>query len=552
VANLSLDRRRLAALMRRSMESAVLLDRTGGPVAAQGAWAASLLETPAGRRRLGQAARQAATCPDAPDPAGFLLTALEDGDHRPPLGWLATPASTGPAPAGMPNLDARTGLMTRPAAERALGGLLEAAALRGEEVAVLYIDLVDLRAINEIWGRPAGDTVLEVAASRLRGLAGQPERLARVGGDKFLMLLHPIRGAQQVAWLAETVAARLEEPVLSGEQVLACRVRIGGAVSAGSKPRQGEELIAHARMALDGVGSDGRRRFHPYLPGTAERRRRQQELGQALKHAIGQRQLSLEFQPQRSFRPGARPKVEALLRWHHPGMGWIPPSEFIPVAEKNGLILPIGRLVLVEACRQAVRWAAGPLGAIDVAVNVSPAQFSYPEIYDEICLVLEETGLDPQQLTLEVTEGLLVQDVQATARTIGRLKSVGLKIAIDDFGAGHSSLAYLAGFAADELKMDRCFLGSGPAGAQATQIITAIVALAHRLGMQVVAEGVETAAQLQALEKIGCDRIQGFYHARPMPAAAVEEFLLAQARACRKRKDPVHRPAAIRQADVAG
>jgi EAL domain-containing protein (putative c-di-GMP-specific phosphodiesterase class I) len=296
-------------------------------------------------------------------------------------------------------------------------------------------------------------------------------------------------------------------------------------------------------MALDGVGSDQHRRFHPYRPGTAERRRRQHELGQALKHAIGQRQLSLEFQPQRSFHPGARIKVEALLRWHHPGMGWIPPSEFIPIAEKNGLILPVGRLVLVEACRQAVRWACGPLGAVDVAVNVSPAQFSHPEIYDEVCLVLEETGLDPRQLTLEVTEGLLVQDVQATGRTIERLKSIGLKIAIDDFGAGHSSLAYLAGFHADELKMDRCFLAPGPAGAQGTQILTAIVALAHRLGMEVVAEGVETVAQMQALERIGCDRIQGFHHARPMPAAALETFLLAQGKARPERKDRVHWPA---------
>ncbi|WP_051329383.1 putative bifunctional diguanylate cyclase/phosphodiesterase [Geminicoccus roseus] len=467
-----------------------------------------------------------------------------------PTGHALVP--TLPPPSRTP-LPLPSGLPGRDDAERVLATLLEGVA-GDAAVAVLCVELSDLRSINEVWGRGAGDAVLAAAAEQLRDAAQAPDRLARLSGDKFLLLLHPAPGPSQLAWRAEALAARLERAVRHDGQELVCRVRIGAACGGGEDgtpvPRAAD-LLAYARIALDDDDPGCRRRYLPYRPGTAERRRRAHALGQALRHAVAQRELHLVYQPQLALRGERRPRAEALLRWNHPAFGPVSPAEFVPIAENNGLILPIGRLALLAACRQAARWAAGPLGTVDVSVNVSPIQFTYPEIYDEVCLVLEQARLDPASLTLEITEGLLVRDVEATARTIERLKSAGVRISIDDFGAGHSSLAYLAGFAVDELKLDRCFLGGCPGETPGRLIAGSVVALAHRLGIEVVAEGVEDAGQLAALERIGCDRIQGFHHARPMPAIELERFWLSRRHPPGCRLPPVIAEAAHRH-PVAG
>ena len=417
------------------------------------------------------------------------------------------------------------------AAERALGNLLDGRCPSGGDVAVLCVEIDCLASVEDCWGTAGVAALMAAAAARLGAFIDAPDMLFQTSACSFVLLLPGIRSADHVGWLAETAAARLEGPIVYRDQIMTCRVRIGGTMSERSD-RAGQlpiasDLIARARMAVDSVGDDPTRRYHPYVDGDAQRRRREADLVAALRHAIGTRQLSLVYQPQSDLHGTGKNKVEALLRWHHPVLGPISPAEFIPIAEAHGLILPIGRWVLLEACRQAAVWADEPFGPVEVAVNVSPVQFADANIYEEVCSVLGETGLDPCHLTLEITEGVLVQDVLTTADTIERLRALGLRIAIDDFGAGHSSLAYLAEFDVTELKLDRCFVTPAMAGKQARTVVSAIVSLAHRIGMKVVAEGVETPEQLGVLKRIGCDWVQGYHYARPMPADDVSAFLLA-------------------------
>ena len=412
------------------------------------------------------------------------------------------------------------------AAETTLDGLIRKAALAKCGMAVLCVELMSLASISQQYGKHAGNTVLEVAATRMGAFADRMDLVFQISGEQLLIVLPTLPSTDHVTWFAETMAARLESPIVFEEQVLSCQVRVGGALAPARvhEPLMAATLIAQARTAMMQVGQDLTRRYQPYVEGGEERRLRAQNLTLALSHAVGMNQLSLVFQPQLNLRKPTRCKVEALLRWKHPTLGPISPAEFIPLAERTGMILPIGRWVMLEACRQAAAWADEAFGPVDIAVNVSPAQFADPDLVDDICDVLKETGLDPRRLTLEVTEGMLVQDIMATADMIARLRALGMGIAIDDFGAGQSSLAYLADFDVTELKLDRCFVMPATAGKQARTVVAAVVALAHRIGLEVVGEGVETAEQREALTRIGCDWIQGYHHARPMPAADVVAF----------------------------
>ena len=526
MASVSSDRRRLAAVLRSTGCQGLVLDGRGRAIAAEGGWAASLLATPSTRRLLEQAVGQGAPPPCLALPGAGELSIAPLADDREQLGWLvrAREASFEPS-RRTADTDRLTGLATRPAAEEALAGLLDRALGDDQSIAVLYIDLDDLRTINEVWGVHAGDAVLRAIGARLRELAGDLHKVARMNGDEFLFIVTPLRGMGDVVHVANTIAARIEEPVIVEEQVIRCRASIGVAM-APEDGRRVDQLIARAQLALDEAKTDRRRGLQFYLPEMSERRHLERRLAEALKIAIAENQLTLAFQPQLDLHEGRPVAVEALVRWRHAEVGWISPGDFIPVAERNGLILPIGRQVMREACAQAKRWADSRIGPLTMAVNVSPAQFSYPEIVDEVMVVLEETGLDPSLLTIEVTEGLLVRDVEGTGRAIERLKSLGVGIAVDDFGAGHSSLAYLAEFDVDELKMDRCFVPHAENGPQTMLIANAIASLGHSLGLEVVAEGVETAGELDTLDRMGCDRIQGFLYARPMTALDTEAFLL--------------------------
>jgi EAL domain-containing protein (putative c-di-GMP-specific phosphodiesterase class I) len=254
-----------------------------------------------------------------------------------------------------------------------------------------------------------------------------------------------------------------------------------------------------------------------------------------LRRALRLDQFELHYQPQVAIATGAPVGIEALVRWQHPQLGWLQPGRFISIAEETGLIGQIGRFVLREACRQNRAWQRDGLPAMPIAVNIAAAQLRHPDFVDSVEDILAETGLDPQHLELEITEGTMMEMTEALLARIDRLKRLGIRLSIDDFGTGYSNLAYLQTFPLDRLKIDRSFIGGAPADEGSVSIVRAILGLGESLGIEVIAEGVETADQAKLLEQLGCGQAQGFFYARPMPAPAARDWLAAHLPAERRR-----------------
>jgi diguanylate cyclase len=391
------------------------------------------------------------------------------------------------------------------------------------KLAVLFIDLDGFKPVNDSLGHAAGDTVLRQAAARLRKAARDGDTVARVGGDEFLLLMEEVGSLADCIQLARRLVQALARPFdIDGRSV-----EISGSVGIVLYPDQGQhdKLIAHADSAMyvaKRAGGNTHAVFESHMDAGALG---QLTLQSDLRHAIELDQLELYYQPKVDCARGNIIGVEALLRWQHPVQGMISPTVFIPLAERFGLMNTIGQWVIEEACRQMAAWSAEGV-RMRVAINLSVHQLREDDLVDRIRHALETHRVEPSQLLCEITESLAMEDLKATQRVFDGLAKIGVFLSIDDFGTGYSSLSYLRQLPARQLKIDRSFVNDLESSSDARAVVDAVIKLAHALGLAVVAEGVETDGQREILRSLGCDELQGFFFARPMPADVLGEWLV--------------------------
>ena len=415
--------------------------------------------------------------------------------------------------------DPLTGLGNRASLIQRIHGAL-AGAGAGSRLAILFIDLDDFKEVNDVRGHHAGDLVLAAVASRLLDCPGQPEDLARWGGDEFVVVLRDLDGPGRALELAALLRARIAEPIDIGGET----VRIDATIGISLYPDHGDghdTLIRAADLAMYAAKQQRGQRVRLFDPLLAEQVAKGHFLGQCLSQAIADRKLTAVFQPIVSVTHGHCLALEALVRWNHPEHGPVPPSEFIPMAERSGDILALGRWMLMEACRAAVQWPGEAPPA--VSVNVSATQIIEGRLVEDVLQALEQFALPPHRLHLELTETAFAGDNERVAPVLAELRGRGVRISLDDFGTGFSSLAYLRRFPIDTIKIDKSFVGGMEA--ESESIVRAIVSMAHALGYDVVAEGVEVESQMEALRALGVEHQQGFLFARPMPAGQVAAWL---------------------------
>ncbi|HEY6759562.1 MAG TPA: EAL domain-containing protein [Baekduia sp.] len=391
---------------------------------------------------------------------------------------------------------------------------------------LIFVDLDDFKIINDSLGHAAGDEVLNQVAQRLALSIRASDTAARFGGDEFAVLLEDIEGVQEAADAAERIMESVSAPLTAAHKELAVRCSLGIAIAAEDGTGDADELIRDADAAMYIAKRDGKGGYRLFEPEMHEGVLQRLELRTDLQRALATDQLELYYQPVIRLEDGTISGVEALLRWNHPERGMVGPDQFIPLAEESGLIVPIGRWVLREGCRQGKRLLDGVPSETPatLAINLSLKQLQHSDVVADVRDALEESGLAPERLTLEITESVLMADTDLAVQRLAELKALGIKLALDDFGTGYSSLSYLSKFPVDVLKMDRSFLRDG-ASPQATDLANAVVALGSTLSLEVVAEGIELPEQWQTLRALGCELGQGFYFARPMDAESARVFL---------------------------
>ena len=401
---------------------------------------------------------------------------------------------------------------------------------RRSSVALLFLDLDDFKVVNDSLGHRAGDRLLIEVARRLEGALRSEDIAARQGGDEFTVLVERAAGLDEVETLAERLASELGKPIeLEGRRIVV-RASIGIALS-GSTAIGADDLLAHADAAMYAAKALGKARHAVFDPSMRIQAKGRLELESALRSAIDNEEFEVHYQPIVALPSHRIVGLEALVRWRDPLRGLIPPDEFIPLAEATGLIVPLGRLVTLEACRRLRDWTTrGTAGeGLTISVNVSARQAVEPGFAAEIREILEATGLDPSVLILEITESLTLHESATSDGSLRQLRDMGVQLAIDDFGTGFSALEYFKRFAVQGLKIDRSFIGGLGRSREDTAIVTATLAFASALELRVTAEGVETQEQLIRLEALGCPQAQGYLFSRPIPAGAVAELLEAQA-----------------------
>jgi diguanylate cyclase (GGDEF)-like protein/PAS domain S-box-containing protein len=383
---------------------------------------------------------------------------------------------------------------------------------RGEMAAVICVDLDRFQDVNDTLGHAAGDLLIKGCAERLQACMREVDTVARIGGDEFAIVqvgLEQPDGAQTLCRrILETLAAPFE---LDGHEVLVtASIGIALVPLDGSIPGR---LLQNADIALYRAKEEGRNTFRFFESGMDARLQARKALERDLRLALARSELELYYQPKVELGGDGLSGVEALVRWHHPERGLVPPGEFIGVAEETGLIVALGEWVLLTACMQATAWPG-----LQMSVNISPVQFKQRDLVGMIRRALADSGLEPERLELEITEGVLLQNTDAAMTTLRQMKDLGVHIAMDDFGTGYSSLGYLQKFPFDKIKIDRSFVSALETRTDADAIVRAVVGLGHSLGMRTCAEGVETVAQLTFLKHEGCDEVQGYYFGKPMPA----------------------------------
>ena len=390
-------------------------------------------------------------------------------------------------------------------------------------VAVLFLDLDGFKHINDSLGHPSGDELIRSVAARLVTLIRDPDTVSRQGGDEFVILLSDIKEVEDAATTSRRILRALEEPHSIGSHSLYVTASIG----VSTFPDDGsdaETLIRNADTAMYQAKENERQGYQFFRLDMNVRAMERQFLEENLRLAINSTELSLHYQPKVDLKMGNIVGAEALLRWTHPDRGSISPAEFIPVAEDSGLILPIGQWALRVACEQAQQWANAGIYAMNIAVNVSAVQIRHRQFLTTVSSILDETGLDPHLLEIEVTESILMKRPDLTRDILQQLKEMGVSIALDDFGTGYSSLSYLHKFPLDSLKIDQSFVRQ-ISTSEGSGIVTAIINMGRSLGLRIVAEGVENEEELSFLQSHGCDEAQGYYFSRPVPSQVLTERL---------------------------
>ena len=390
---------------------------------------------------------------------------------------------------------------------------------RGECLAVLCLDLDQFKSVNDALGHPVGDELLKLVSVRLRGCTREIDTVARLGGDEFAIIMTQMQQPTDAAALSKRIRDSVTRPYQVDGHQIATDISIGISV-APIDAETPDALLRNADMALYGAKADGRGTFRFFEPEMNTRMRARRELEMDLRNALAGKEFELHYQPLVNLQSNDVNAFEALLRWDHPTRGMVSPAEFIPIAEETGLIVPLGEWVLKTACDEAVNWP----DHIKIAVNLSPAQLNNRNLLNMVKAALAESGMSAHKLQLEITETVLLQNTFSTLATLHELRRMGVQIALDDFGTGYSSLSYLRSFPFDKIKIDRSFIQDLSNGSEPLAIVHAVAGLAKCLNMTSTAEGVETQAQLEALQEIGCTEMQGYLFSRARPASEIRQF----------------------------
>jgi diguanylate cyclase (GGDEF)-like protein len=412
--------------------------------------------------------------------------------------------------------DFLTGLPNRMVFKDRLSQAIASAQRYNKQVAVLFLDLDGFKHINDSLGHPIGDKLLQSISKRLINCVRSSDTVSRQGGDEFIVLLSEVRHAEDAA----ITARRMLQAVAEAHSIDRRDLHITTSIGVSVFPEDGqnsETLIKNADTAMYQAKENGPTSYQFFTPAMNVRAVERQSIEEDLRGALERHELTLHYQPIIDLKTGLIAGAEALLRWTHPTRGPIPPMQFIPVAEDCGLILPIGAWVLREACRQAEEWADAGLPAMTMSVNVSAVQFRNEKFLENLTAILDETGLDPKRLELELTESVLMKRAEATASILRTLRDRGVQVSVDDFGTGYSSLSYLRKFPIDALKIDQSFIRQISTAGEDTTIVAAVISMARDLRLRVVAEGVEKLEELEFLRAHQCDEVQGFYFSRPVP-----------------------------------
>ncbi|MBL8423228.1 MAG: EAL domain-containing protein [Candidatus Accumulibacter phosphatis] len=427
--------------------------------------------------------------------------------------------------------DFLTGLPNRVLLTERLTQAIALAKRRRKQVALVFLDLDYFKHINDSLGHAIGDQVLQLVAERLTTAVRATDTVCRQGGDEFVILLAEIEEPQDAARVADKLLSAFAVPYLIGTHEMHVSLSMGISVY----PDDGldvDEVLQNADTAMYHAKACGRNNYQFFRADMNARAVRRHFLEGGLRRALKQGEFRLHYQPQIDLASGTMSGAEALIRWHDPTLGVVCPGQFVPIAEECGLIIPIGRWALREACRQVRSWLDAGLCPAPVAVNISAVEFRQKGFLEGVALILQETGLAPSYLKLELTESILMQDAEASASVLEALKTMGVKLAIDDFGTGYSSLSYLQRFPIDTLKIDQSFVRDITTDADAATIVSAVIGMGRNLQQRVIAEGVETSEQLAFLRTHQCDEGQGFLFSRPLSAEDFGRLLLAG-------KDPV-------------
>lgn len=422
------------------------------------------------------------------------------------------------------HVDPVTALPNRNAFNDKLATALEHADRQETSVVLLLLDLDNFKVVNDTLGHNSGDALLQMVARRLTDTLRSTDVICRIGGDEFVVIVEPHEDEMEPDTVARKILHALAAPFQLEHHLLYVSASIGVNVYP-QYARDEQALMRGADTAMYYAKNSGKNDYETFKPEMEQLARKRLKLEANLRRALERNELSLHYQPQIDVRSGRMTGLEVLTRWTCPELGPVSPAEFIPVAEESGVIVPLGRWVLQTACRQAAAWhRAGLLDEIShVAVNLSACQTRDSDLMADVHAILHETGLPPALLELEITEGVLMENVHANLALMQQIQTAGIHLSIDDFGTGYSSMAYLKRFPIDQLKIDRSFVNDVPGDGAA--IATAIIAMAHSLNLKVVAEGVETEQQVRFLREAGCDVMQGYYFAKPMAPEVLERLL---------------------------
>lgn len=419
--------------------------------------------------------------------------------------------------------DPLTGLPTRLYYDARLREALDVAKSNGNKIAIVFLDLDGLKVVNHTFGHAMGDSLLKQVAQRLAGCINAKGVLCRLGGDEFLIFQELDQIAEADA-LGRSIILALNTSFNCEDEELHVTTHLGMSIY----PKDGERietLLRNADTALYRAKEEGKNKYQIYTPEMSSEAERRVILENSFRRALKRNEFIVYYQPQVDITSGQIVGVEALVRWQNPEFGLVPPVDFIPIAERTGLIVPMGERVLKLACNQAKAWQDAGLPPIFVAVNLSGRQFQQQDLAKTVARILKESGLKPEYLELEITESYAMQNADFTISVLKDLKNMGVRVSIDDFGTGYSSLSYLKQFPIDTLKIDRSFVRDLSNASNDAAIADAVIALAHSLKLLVVAEGVETRDQLAILKQHRCDRMQGYLFSPPVPADALEKLL---------------------------